>query len=178
MEDKNFKTLKNGDIIDLHQTVNGQSKFVMLDVEKLHMVYAYDPNEVYEYDVKSTLEPSKLTGEIEWEIIGNIYELVTKPRKQMVSVDDVHDQVSARLAIILARHCVTRPFEHVDFDVEFEEKYPEDGSMTFNPKNFFTALLYEGIYFPQAIDGVEVYVTDKGKFVWEEDRLYFASIKE
>ena len=29
------KELKNGDIFDLHQTVNGQSVFIVLDVETL-----------------------------------------------------------------------------------------------------------------------------------------------
>lgn len=75
--DKNSRKIVNGDIINLHQTVNGQNLFVIFDVSNLDVRYAHDLRYEYEYDKLDLLRPSNLTGETEYEIIGNIYDLIT-----------------------------------------------------------------------------------------------------
>lgn len=77
MYDKNGKELANGDIINLHQTVNGQNLFIVLSVNTLDIRYAHDLLREYEYDKKDLLDPSKFSGETDWEIVGNIYTLMT-----------------------------------------------------------------------------------------------------
>jgi hypothetical protein len=67
--DKNQTELKNGDIIDIHQTVNGQNIFIVLNVSPLDIRYTFDVP--YEYDKEELLSPSKFTGEVEWEIINS-----------------------------------------------------------------------------------------------------------
>lgn len=71
--DINKRKLKNGDVIDLHQTVNGQKLFVVFKVEPLDIRYAHDVTRKYEYDKEEMLAPSKYTGEVEWEIVNNLY---------------------------------------------------------------------------------------------------------
>lgn len=71
--DKNGLSLQNGDMIDIYQTVNGQSQFVVKNAEKLDIRYLYDMRRKYEYNKEDLLSPSKITGEIEFEIIGTIY---------------------------------------------------------------------------------------------------------
>lgn len=71
-KDINDIALKDCDIIDLHQTVNGQSLFVVLDVAKLDIRYLHDLSRKYEYDEVSLLEESHLTFDVEWEILCNI----------------------------------------------------------------------------------------------------------
>jgi len=68
--DKNNVLLKNGDVIDLHQTVNGHSLFIVLDIKNFDVRYKLDFRK-YEYDVQSLLE-SGLFG-AEWEIIDNFF---------------------------------------------------------------------------------------------------------
>ena len=70
------KELKNGDIIDLHQTVNGQNIFIVLDVEVLDIRYIHDFNYKYQYSSIDLLKPCAFRGDTEWEIIGNIYNIV------------------------------------------------------------------------------------------------------
>ncbi len=70
MEDRNGIEIKDGDIIDIHQTVNGQNLFVVLTVEPLDVVYKYDLNKKYEYDKQELLEVNEFEKEI--EIIGTI----------------------------------------------------------------------------------------------------------
>ena len=74
--DINNKVLFNGDIIDLHQTVNGQNLFVVLDVESLDIRYIHDLNYKYQYDVNELLKPDTFSNDTDWEIIGNIYIIV------------------------------------------------------------------------------------------------------
>lgn len=74
--DKNQEELKKGDIINLHQTVNGQNMFVVLNTEPLDIRYAYDLQRVYEYDKEEMLAPSKFTSEVDWEIINNLYQFI------------------------------------------------------------------------------------------------------
>lgn len=69
MQDKNEVELKPGDTIDLHQTVNGQSLFIVQSVEPLEIVYHHNPTRHYEYDKHAMLAPDRYTGETTWEII-------------------------------------------------------------------------------------------------------------
>lgn len=70
------KELFKGAIINLHQTVNGQNLFVVLSVSSLDIRYAHDLLREYEYDKEEMLTPSRFTGEVEWEIVGDIYSLI------------------------------------------------------------------------------------------------------
>lgn len=71
--DREGTELKDGDIIDLHQTVNGENLFVVyVDNGEYSVEYLENENGPYEYDVKSLLEPCKYSGETDYEIIGNI----------------------------------------------------------------------------------------------------------
>lgn len=71
--DKHGKEISCGDIIDLHQTVNGENLFVILNTNPLDIRYRHDLLREYEYDKIDLLSPSKFTGETEWEIVNNIY---------------------------------------------------------------------------------------------------------
>lgn len=71
--DKNGRELVLGDIIDLHQTVNGQSMFAVLGIDPLDIRYAQDLLREYEYDKDQLLAPCRFTGETEYEILDNIY---------------------------------------------------------------------------------------------------------
>lgn len=73
MKDLNDINLKDGDIIDIHQTVNGSNKFVILTINPLDVRYWYDLSRAYEYDKNDLLAPCKYTNESEFEIIGNIF---------------------------------------------------------------------------------------------------------
>lgn len=76
MKDKNEKELFKGAIINLYQTVNGQNLFVVLSVNPLDIRYAHDLLREYEYDKEEMLAPSRFTGETEWEIVNDIYNLM------------------------------------------------------------------------------------------------------
>ena len=69
-----MQKIKDGDIIDIHQTVNGQRYFVVLQKRPLDIRYGYDLTRRYEYDQKDLLAPSKITYKVDWEIIGSIYD--------------------------------------------------------------------------------------------------------
>lgn len=72
--DKNGEEVVNGSVIDLHQTVNGQNIFVVLFSDHgLYVVYGHDLTRSYEYDKIELLSPIKITGDTEFEIIGNVY---------------------------------------------------------------------------------------------------------
>lgn len=71
MKDKNGIELKDGDVIDIHQTVNGHNLFIVLTVEPLVIVYAYDPFCKYEYNKEELLAPI-YDGSVEWEIVNNV----------------------------------------------------------------------------------------------------------
>lgn len=73
-EDKNGVILKDGDIIDIHQTVNGQKLFIVLDAENLDIRYHHDLDYKYQYDKESLLAPCRFGGHVEWEIVGNIFD--------------------------------------------------------------------------------------------------------
>lgn len=72
MQDKNNKILKNGDVIDIHQTVNGQNMFIVLNVNPLDIRYGHDLPRKYEYDKNELLKPDPINGDVSWEIVDNI----------------------------------------------------------------------------------------------------------
>jgi len=74
--DRNEKEITKGDVINLQQTVNGQNLFVVLNVNPLDIRYAHDLLREYEYDKVEMFSPSRFTGEVDWEIINNIYNLI------------------------------------------------------------------------------------------------------
>lgn len=75
--DKNGKELKEGDIINLHQTVNGQHIFVVLEISPLDIRYGHNLTYLYQYDKDELLKVDPVTCEVEWEIIDNIYKLMS-----------------------------------------------------------------------------------------------------
>lgn len=78
--DKTGDQLNNGDIINIHQTVNGENLFVVLDVYNLDIRYARNLAYKYQYDMVELLSPSKLNGYIYFEIVGNLYPHLEKYR--------------------------------------------------------------------------------------------------
>lgn len=72
--DINDRQLKKFDIIDIHQSVNGQSEFVVYDVENLDIRYYYDTSVQYEYDPNELLAEDKYQGTTTFEIIGNLLD--------------------------------------------------------------------------------------------------------
>lgn len=81
--DKNNKELNIGDIFDLHQTVNGENLFVVFCLEPLDIRYAFDLNYKYQYDLNELFEPCRYSGEVYFEIVGNIYSLI-KPLRNYI----------------------------------------------------------------------------------------------
>lgn len=73
MKDINDIPLKDGSIIDIHQTVNGENLFVIFKLSPLDIRYACNWAE-YEYNENELISPCPTTFETDFEIIGNIYE--------------------------------------------------------------------------------------------------------
>lgn len=65
--------LTDGSIIDIHQTVNGENKFVVLSVNPLKVYYFCDITREYEYDANQLIAPNSFNGESEFTIVGNIF---------------------------------------------------------------------------------------------------------
>lgn len=62
-----------GDIIDINQTVNGQSRFVIMGcIGSYDVRYAHDLEREYEYNISELLDIGKDDSEI--KILGNVYE--------------------------------------------------------------------------------------------------------
>lgn len=70
--DKNGIELQNGSVIKIHQTVNGENIFLMLDIQKLDLRYGFNLAYEYQYAVTDLLAPNHFNGDIEWEIVGNL----------------------------------------------------------------------------------------------------------
>jgi len=82
--DKHGIILTNGDIIDINQTVNGYSTFIIMDIKNLIVCYFADDKiqHSYQYDVKGLLELHKPydSSEKEIQIIGK-WDFETKTVK-------------------------------------------------------------------------------------------------
>ena len=74
MVDMNGHTLKDGDIVDMHQTIDGENVFLVYSVNPLDVRFRYNTRRKYQdrYDVNSLLAPCRYSGDVDWEIIGNI----------------------------------------------------------------------------------------------------------
>jgi hypothetical protein len=70
--DVNDKLVSPGDVIDIHQTVNGQNLFVIACLEPLDIRYHYDMSREYEYDKNDLLKPCRYSGEVEFSIHSHI----------------------------------------------------------------------------------------------------------
>lgn len=72
--DMNGRPLTDGDIIDVHQTINGQNRFLVLNVKNLDIRYEHDVNRKYEYDAQELLSKPFFEDTVSWEIIRNIFK--------------------------------------------------------------------------------------------------------
>lgn len=78
LKDKNGKKIFEGDIIDIHQTVNGYNQFVIVYNNYQFIAEYYNEktkrrtHRFYEYDLDELFEINECEKEI--EVIGNIYE--------------------------------------------------------------------------------------------------------
>lgn len=72
--DVNNRKLKEGDVIDIKQTVNGNNLFRITSLNPLHIVY-HESGQDYEYDQEDLLSPSALNGDVEWEIVSDKVEI-------------------------------------------------------------------------------------------------------
>jgi len=71
--------IRNGDVIDVHQTVNGRSQFVVLNAEQpLDIRYAFDISMRYEYNQEELLSSGNPfdPDESEIEVIGNVQKYI------------------------------------------------------------------------------------------------------
>ncbi len=80
--DCNNVAIQNGDIIDIHQTVNGENLFIILNMDDRNDIdarYARAPWLKYEYNVRELLDDTvtaEFTISTEIEIVGNIKDVL------------------------------------------------------------------------------------------------------
>lgn len=70
--DINGNVLTEGDIVDLHQTVNGENLMVLFNLNPLDVRYGYDVNRRYEYDQQELFNLCPISGEVEFEVVGHL----------------------------------------------------------------------------------------------------------
>ena len=127
MKDINDIELKNGDVVDLHQTVNGQAIFVVLNIKPLDVRYGFDLNYVYEYDMQDLLAPNKFNGEVEYEIVGNILNFVHEfiYERKYENVGDLFTKDDMLKAYQYGQDDCGEFGTVLGFESWFTEKYPE-----------------------------------------------------
>ena len=62
--------------------MNGENIFVLLSLENSDLRYATDLEYKYQYDFNNLLSPDISNGEVDFEIIGNIYEHIHSLRSK------------------------------------------------------------------------------------------------
>ena len=62
--------------MNINQTVNGYRYFVVLKQAPLDIRYGFDLTRMYEYDKEDLLSTCELTGDVDWEIEGNVYSVI------------------------------------------------------------------------------------------------------
>lgn len=81
IKDINDNELIKGSIFEMYQTINGENLFVVFDLVDKDIRYSYDLNRKYEYDVDELLAPSRFTCEVDFVIVGNIYNYLKEFKK-------------------------------------------------------------------------------------------------
>lgn len=78
--DRNGVKVFEGDVLDLHSTVNGVNLFeVYYNESQARFSIKYYTNRMpkrsleYEYSVSSFFKPCEFSGEVDFEVVGNIY---------------------------------------------------------------------------------------------------------
>jgi len=109
--------IKNGDIFDLGQTVNGVSRFLYLNgkwyyfEERLSHEYEYSQEDLTKQVRENEFE------EIKWQ--GNIFRMYTEPEAEVLAESVAHAMVG--FVISYAESGVlTKPDTGAEFDKQFE----------------------------------------------------------
>jgi hypothetical protein len=81
--DKNGKKFYPGCVIDIHQTVNGQNKFIIMALEPLDIRLHYSPITSYWYDAFELMHYQDFLyfGESEIEIVGTYENMYYTQKK-------------------------------------------------------------------------------------------------
>lgn len=80
--------------------------------------------------------------------------------------------IADHLTIFLCNRGAERLRKHINFDiVEIR------GKTCFNPYNFFTGLLFQGVFCPASIYGLTELATTHGIYRWENNQMLFQPIE-